>query len=77
MVFDAYEAVPEGQEPGGNGKLVDSHRVPVDHTLPEQVVSSPEVRSEEPGLVYWRARTDIGGRRCCWPPMSSVSRARS
>ena len=29
--------------------------MPVDHTLPEQVVTSPEVRSEEPGLVYWRA----------------------
>ena len=55
VVFDAYEAVSEGQEPGGNGKLVDAHRVPVDHTLPEQVVSSPEVRSDEPGLVYWRA----------------------
>lgn len=55
VVFDAYEAVPEGQEPGGNGKLVHAHRVPVDHTLSEQVVSSPEVRSDEPGLVYWRA----------------------
>lgn len=53
--FDAYEAVDEDTEPGGNGKLVDGARVEVDHTLRDQTVSSPDARSPETGLVYWQA----------------------
>lgn len=53
--FDAYEAVGPDDRPGTNGKLMDAHRVPVDHTRAEQTVTSPEARSAQPGLVYWQA----------------------
>ena len=55
MTFTAYEAVEEGAVPGMNGVLLDEARAEVDHTLFEQTVASPQVRSPKAGLVYWRA----------------------
>ena len=55
MTFTAYEAVEEGAVPGMNGVLLDEARAEVDHTLFEQTIASPQVRSPKAGLVYWRA----------------------
>lgn len=55
MTFTAYEAVEEGAVPGMNGVLLDEARAEVDHTLFEQTIVSPQVRSPKAGLVYWRA----------------------
>lgn len=41
--------------PGMNGVLLDEARAEVDHTLFEQTIASPQVRSPKAGLVYWRA----------------------
>lgn len=55
VTFTAYEAVEEGAVPGMNGVLLDEARAEVDHTLFEQTIASPQVRSPKAGLVYWRA----------------------
>ena len=55
VTFTAYEAVEEGAVPGMNGVLLDEARAEVDHTLFEQTIVSPQVRSPKAGLVYWRA----------------------
>lgn len=75
VTFTAYEAVEEGAVPGMNGVLLDEARAEVDHTLFEQTVASPQVRSP-------KADWCIGERRfarvtvMCWSRMSSASKGR-
>lgn len=53
--FDAYGAVEAGAAPDSGGKLVDGARSDADPAKRDQLVTSPEARSHEAGLVYWRA----------------------
>lgn len=55
VTFSAYEAVPDGVDPGMNGKLIDEARADADPDKTDQTVLSPETRSPKAGLVYWRA----------------------
>ena len=68
VVFDAYEAVPEGQEPGGNGKLVDAHRVPVGPHPARTGGLQPRGPIGGAGIGVLEGRADIRGGRCAGHP---------
>lgn len=53
--FTAYEPIAPEVQPGLNGRLVDAARVDIDHTVADQMVTSPRTSANRPGLVYWRA----------------------
>lgn len=61
--FTAYRAIAYDADPaqaaharnGEPAELLKEARVPLDHTLDQQQVSSPKVRSPQTGVVYWQA----------------------
>lgn len=55
VIFNAHEAVEQGQTPGSSKLLLEGKPVQLDDGLRDQTVRSEETRSPKAGLVYWKA----------------------
>ena len=55
VVFKAYKAVGEDDEPDARGLLLEDGRIELESGVKRQSVRSPWISSPEPGLVHWQA----------------------
>lgn len=55
VVFKAYKAVEEGEQPDSRGFLLEDGRIELEAGTERQTVHSPFISSPEPGLVHWQA----------------------